>query len=438
MANDPEEHSSDTPAVNGHRELSREEVQALIVNQGTDLEFVDDLLEKLQDPYAPWLHVPSFKARFARIKQDSPILYESKLLRAALIFLGPVKGAAWEHEIEEISRRYNTGFPIPQSGTSILETEYPPPTYFVQGMLHQGLTLLAGKMKRGKSYLALNMAIDISFGRNAFQHLGTAKTRVLYISLEDHPPLIQERLRKIQPNLASLPGLDFVYTFPELGTGALEAMQHYAEQGQYQVIILDTIGRVTPDFGAQRRQMNEYSKITHLLGPIQQWANEAHIAVVMIDHVRKAESDDIFDTVMGTSAKMGVADHGIVYQRKDYENDALLHMRGRWIGDDKIILTLVDGHLEFLGQGEQYDLSREQRQILKALEEEGLPMKIGDLMATVGLPQGQYARFKKMLQRMLREGTIDRTGHGLYCALRRADYDDSGPVAVAAARERYR
>jgi hypothetical protein len=139
---------------------------------------------------------------------------------------------------------------------------------------------------------------------------------------------------------------------------------------------------------------------------------------------------------MGTSAKMGIADHGIVYQRKDYDNDALLHMRGRWIGDDKIILTLVDGHLEFLGQGEQYDLSREQKQILRALEQEGLPMKIHDLMATVGTPQGQYARFKKMLYRMRGEGLIDQTGHGLYCALRRADYDDSG-IEMTPERERY-
>jgi hypothetical protein len=330
----------------------------------------------------------------------------------------------------------DTHLPLPQSGSDILATHYPPPTYFVQGMLHQGLTLLAGKMKRGKSYLALNMAMDIAFGRKAFQALDTTKSRVLYVSLEDHPPLIQDRLRKIQPNLQSLPDLDFIYELPPLGEGAMEALQQYVLQRGYRVIIVDTIGRVTPDFGSQRRQMNEYSKVTHLLGPLQQWANAAQIALIMIDHVRKAEADDIFDTVMGTSAKMGIADHGIVYQRKEYDPDALLHMRGRWIGDDKIILTLVDGHLEFLGQGEQYDLSREQKSILKALTDERLPMKINDLMASCGVPQGQYARFKKMLQRMLRDGVIDRTGHGLYCALTRAEYDDSD-IDPSSARERY-
>jgi hypothetical protein len=180
--------------------------------------------------------------------------------------------------------------------------------------------------------------------------------------------------------------------------------------------------------------MNEYSKVTHLLAPLQTWANEQHLSVVLIDHVRKAEADDIFDTVMGTSAKMGVADHGIVYQRKDYDPDALLHMRGRWIGDDKIILTMVDGHLEFLGQGEQYDLSREQRQILKALEDDHLPMKIQEIMKTVGVPDGQYGRFKKILQRMIHDGLIDRTGHGSYCALKHSDYDDSD---VFLGRERY-
>jgi hypothetical protein len=347
----------------------------------------------------------------------------------------------WLEAVEEAHKRTNgtspsyASLPKPESGSQILAATYPPPTYFVQGLLHHGLTLIAGKMKRGKSYLSLHMAMDISFGRKAFQALDTTKCRVLYVSLEDHPPLIQKRMRDIQPNLQALPDVDFIYSLPPLGEGALETLQAYVRQGGYRVIIIDTVGRATPDFGAQRRQMNEYTKITHILGPVQQWANQEHIAVVMIDHVRKAEADDIFDTVMGTSAKMGVADHGIVYQRKDYDPDALLHMRGRWIGDDKVILTLVEGHLEFLGQGEQYDLSREQRNILNALNDERLPMKINELMSTVGVPPGQYSRFKKLLQRMLRDGVIDRTGHGLYCALKRADYDDS--ELVYDERERY-
>jgi hypothetical protein len=358
-------------------------------------------------------------------------------IRKAGITLEP-----WLDALEDARKRRNghtphdTTLPRPESGSHILATTYPPPTYFVQGMLHHGLTLIAGKMKRGKSYLALHMAMDISFGRKAFQALSTIKARVLYVSLEDHQPLIQKRLKDIQPNIETLPDVDFIYSLPSLGEGALEALQDYVKQDGYRVIIIDTVGRVTPDFGTQRRQMNEYAKVTHLLGPLQQWANEAHLAIVMIDHVRKAEADDIFDTVMGTSAKMGIADHGIVYQRKDYDPDALLHMRGRWIGDDKIILTLVDGHLEFLGQGEQYDLSREQRQILKALEDDHLPMKIQELMKTVGVPEGQYGRFKKILQRMIRDGLIDRTGHGSYCALKRADYDDSG-LTWDQGRERY-
>ena len=373
------------------------------------------------------------------------LLLQDKILRSRILSASRRAGLLRDDFLEVVAhvkqhRKHHEGFdtqlPMPQSGSDILATTYPPPTYFVQGMLHHGLTLIAGKMKRGKSYLALHMAMDISFGRKAFQSLDTIGARVLYVSLEDHPPLIQDRLKKIQPNLAALPDLDFIYTLPSLGDGALEALQQYVTHQQYRVIIIDTIGRVTPDFGAQRRQMNEYSKVTHLLAPIQTWANEQHLAVIMIDHVRKAEADDIFDTVMGTSAKMGVADHGIVYQRKDYDPDALLHMRGRWIGDDKIILTLVDGHLEFLGQGEQYDLSREQRQILKALEDDHLPMKIQELMKTVGIPEGQYGRFKKILQRMMRDGLIDRTGHGSYCALKPPNYDDD-EIDFHGTRERY-
>jgi hypothetical protein len=280
-------------------------------------------------------------------------------------------------------------------------------------------------MKRGKSYLALDMAISISFGHRAFRHVPTTQSRVLYVSLEDSSPLVQHRVRQIHPTITTFPSLDVVHDFPSLGAGCLDELQQQIEARHYGVVILDTLGRLTPDVSTQRKKVNEYEAMTALLGPLQRYANDAHVAIVLVDHVRKAEADDLFDTIMGTSAKMGVADHAIVYQRKDGDMEALLHMRGRWINDDKMVLTMADGHLEFLGSGEQYDLSREQRQVLKTLHDEGLPMKIQELMQTLGVPQGQYGRFKKVLQRMRAEGLVAHTERGAYCAMRRADYDDS-------------
>ena len=108
-----------------------------------------------------------------------------------------------------------------------------PPTHdplqrFVDDILVEGLTLLAGKPKKGKSYLALDMSLSIAVGRQAFLKFPTRQSKVLYVSLEDGERRIKRRLLSIQHNLTTPDGLDFLFAFPRLGDGALEALTHYA------------------------------------------------------------------------------------------------------------------------------------------------------------------------------------------------------------------
>ena len=105
-------------------------------------------------------------------------------------------------------------------------------------------TLLAGKPKKGKSYLALDMSLSIAVGRQAFLKFPTKHSQVLYVSLEDGERRIKRRLLAIQHNLTTPDGLDFLFAFPRLGDGALEALTHYA--ATYQVIVIDILGRILP------------------------------------------------------------------------------------------------------------------------------------------------------------------------------------------------
>src|SRR5262245_49374719 len=51
------------------------------------------------------------------------------------------------------SHRPRTDFPTPQTGTALLAVDFPPLRYFVEEILTEGLTILGGKPKKGKSYL---------------------------------------------------------------------------------------------------------------------------------------------------------------------------------------------------------------------------------------------------------------------------------------------
>lgn len=353
---------------------------------------------------------------------EMALMIRDKVLRSRIITASRKAGLVREDLLEAIAevkkRRNGHGgseepFPQPQTGTALLQEAFPPLRYFVDEVLTEGLTILGGKPKKGKSYLSLDMSLAIAVGRQAFQKFDTEKARVLYVSLEDGPRRLQTRLWKIQPNLATPDGLDFLYEFPRLGDGALEAIQHYAKT--YQVIVLDVLGRILPQMQTVRKTMSEYQEFTEYLGPIQKFATAAHIALLLIDHVRKAAAEDIFDTIIGSQGKWGTADNGLVYERKGEEKDGVLHSAGRDLEEQKFVLTMMEGHLEFLGKGESFEMDSEQNRIIKILEEEHRPMGIPEIMKAMGLGEQHYKRFRVVMHRLYNDDRIGRTRkRGLY------------------------
>lgn len=359
--------------------------------------------------------------------QDDPIVWE--ILTSSLEQQG-YRTARLTRLVEDVHRRCNgvapQQYPIPQTAEELLLKEFDPLRCFVEGILAEGLTLLAGKPKKGKSYIALDMSLSIAVGRQAFREFTTEHTKVLYVSLEDGERRLQRRLRQIQPNLTSPKGLDFLYTFPRLGEGALEAIDHYANT--YSVIIIDVIGRILPTPNTSRKSLSEYQEMVDLLGPIQRLAIGREIAVVMIDHVRKASADDAGDTIMGSQGKFGVADHALIYTRKGEEKDGVLEVLSRDLEPEKYVLTLNDGHIEFLGKGESFETDSEQNRIIKILEEEGRPMSIPDIMKAMGLKDEHYKRFRVVMYRLYNADRIGRTKkRGLYTLYghdRQSDWED--------------
>lgn len=350
--------------------------------------------------------------------RELALMLEDKILSTRIFRASRLAGFDRQDLLDAIveAKKRNNGhaeqYPQPQTSEALLAKHFDPLQYIVSEILHEGLTLLAGKPKKGKSYLALDMSLAIAVGRLAFRHFPTQQRRVLYVSLEDGERRLQSRLLKIQPNLTTPKGLDFLYTFPRLGDGAIEALAHYASA--YQVIIIDVIGRILPVVSSVRKNVNEYHEYTELFGQMQALANDKNTALILIDHVRKAGAEDVYDTIMGSQGKWGTADIGLVYERKGEEKDAVLHVAGREVEEQKFVLSLMEGHLAFLGKGEAYELDSEQNRIVKMLEEDAKPMSVVEIMKAMGIHEQHYARFRQVLQRMYTDDRIGRTKRGLF------------------------
>ena len=82
---------------------------------------------------------------------------------------------------------------------TLQSTAYEPVSFVVDDLLPQGLHLLAGAPKIGKSWLALWLAVMVAKG-DPIWGMGVKQGTTLYLCLEDSTLRIQNRLFEITDN----------------------------------------------------------------------------------------------------------------------------------------------------------------------------------------------------------------------------------------------
>src|SRR5437899_163733 len=90
---------------------------------------------------------------------------------------------------------------------TIMATKYPPLRAIVPGYLYEGFTVLAGRQKLGKTWLAIDWACAITTGGIAMGSIPCERGDVLYIDMENGPRRIQGRISTLFPNERDRPDL---------------------------------------------------------------------------------------------------------------------------------------------------------------------------------------------------------------------------------------
>jgi len=77
------------------------------------------------------------------------------------------------------------------TAAELVAEELQPVRWVVRGLLPEGVTLLAGKPKLGKSWLALGLGVAVASGGVALGTKPVDRGDVLYLALEDNPQRLQ-------------------------------------------------------------------------------------------------------------------------------------------------------------------------------------------------------------------------------------------------------
>lgn len=185
-------------------------------------------------------------------------------------------------------------------GQTLMSQPLHPPNFVVDTLISQGLHILAGSPKVGKSWLALWLAVTVAKGEPVW-NMTTKQGTTLYLCLEDSVLRIQNRLFEITEDAPS--SVHFCTECDLIGQGLEEQVETFLTAHPDTVlVIIDTLQMIRPIHDAT--YANDYRDLSVL----KRLADKHGIAILLIHHLRKEKADDVFHRISGTTAISGAVD----------------------------------------------------------------------------------------------------------------------------------
>lgn len=210
----------------------------------------------------------------------------------------------------------------------LMAADLPPIVHIVKGMLTKGLGGISAKSKLGKSWMALQLSVDVACG-DSFLGFTTMKCGVLYIDLENTPSLTQDRLRMILDGREPPKNLYFAHDFNLMGEGFEEDLSNFLSgHPDVKLVIIDVFQKVKR--GKQPSQ-TDYEADYEILTKLKQIADKFGVCIMPVYHDRKfVDPTDPFSNLLGSTAIIGVSDFiWVLFKEKREDKEATLAVTGR-------------------------------------------------------------------------------------------------------------
>jgi RecA-family ATPase len=187
-----------------------------------------------------------------------------------------------------------------QTASELFETPDEKIAYCVEDLLpFQGLSILAGKPKAGKSTLVRQLAIAVAQGK-PFLGRQTVQSKVIYIALEEKRSEIKRHFQDL-----GLTGSDPVLIHCNVAPkDALKLLQTKVEaEKDVGLIIIDPLFKFT-----RFTDGNDYVTVSAALEHVLQLARVYGAHIMTVHHTKKKKSEDVMDDVLGSTALAGGVD----------------------------------------------------------------------------------------------------------------------------------
>jgi hypothetical protein len=303
---------------------------------------------------------------------------------------------------------------------------FKPVRIILPGLIPEGVTLLAGKPKVGKSWLALDVCLAVADEtRYVLGDMRPVHGDVLYLALEDNQRRLKKRIDKIVQTGPWPDHLELHTEWKRMDQGGLENIEAWLKLAKEpRLIWIDTLAKIRPIAG---RSEQAYAGDYRAIEGLQKLSAQYQVGIVINHHLRKMSSEeDAFDDVSGTLGLTGAADTIIVMKR--HSGMVKIFVRGRDIEEAELAAQFNRETCRWRLVGEADDVFRSQERtaILAALKDaghdkDGNPnaMSVAQIMAAT--ERTSRHGLDALLYKMRKDGEIAVVGRGLYALPRKGD-----------------
>ena len=291
-----------------------------------------------------------------------------------------------------------------RTAAELQDIKFEPVRWIVPDFLTEGCTILAGRPKLGKSWLALDWAVAVARGGTSLDRT-CIQGDVLYAALEDNGRRLQSRLRKVTTSGQWPARLRLLLDgeLPRANDGGLNWTREWLKaQEAPRLVIIDTLARVRDTKG---RDEGNYEADYAAVIPWKALADEYAVAVVLVHHVRKMAAEDPLETISGTNGLTGAADAALVLNRDG--QGCTLSGRGRDLEEYQHAVSFDRLSCRWTALGDAIDVRRSDERAdllaeLAATSEDLTPTDLAERLCK------RTPAVKMMLGRMAKAGEVAR------------------------------
>jgi RecA-family ATPase len=224
------------------------------------------------------------------------------------------------------NQNVNAGAPVPTAntnqpatktfdiidGNTLMAQEYEPLQFAVEKILPYGLFILAGSGKIGKSWLSLDLCVNVATGGRLWD-FSSEQGDVLYLALEDNYPRLQDRLNKIKADSVDISRLKLATAAFGISSGLLEQTNnHIANYPDTKLIVIDTLECIRDTEFDKNIYACDYRDMTAL----REITNKHKLTLLLIHHTRKLSDSDPLNTLSGSMGLVGSVDGVFVLEKE--------------------------------------------------------------------------------------------------------------------------